>query len=287
MSVTSVVKMTKQPRGGFIPNKLMDKKEIEITEELNEYEKGEDIGSPVTIGLAIDYLSRLVYSKEKVEDVFDISIRGYELVHKKQPHIKEYNDLSDESIRQAYILSQYDSAVRAGFYDIIEKEPNRKVIEDIRTLTQRTLDFYESLDNVSFHPTFEDLTGEGSGGYTFKCSSGDGDFLSKDTLWDLKVSKTKPNKDHTLQVLLYFLMGKASGQKKYEDLTHIGIFNPKLNTKFTYQVDNLSQETLSKIYELCLQMPIVIDDKEFWEENNKYFKVIDEIKPNEKFLLSK
>lgn len=286
MSVTSVVKATKQPRGGFIPNKLMDKKDIKIAKELNVYEKGEDNGSPTVIGLSVDYLSRLIYSKEKVEDVFDISIRGYELVRKKQPHIKEYNDLSDESVRQAYILSQYDSAVRAGFYDIIEKEPSRKVIEDIRILTQRTLDFYGSLEGVSFHPTFEDLTGESSGGYTFKCNSGDGDFLSKDTLWDLKVSKTKPSKDHTLQVLLYFLMGKASGQEKYKNLTHVGIFNPKLNTKFTYRVDNLSQETLSKIYERCLQMPIVVDDKKFWEENNKYFKVIDEIKPNEDFLLS-
>lgn len=47
------------------------------------------------------------------------------------------------------------------------------------------------------------------GGYTDIVSSGDGDFLTKDTLWDFKVSKDKPKSAHTLQLLMYYIMGKG------------------------------------------------------------------------------
>lgn len=284
-SVTSVITIGKimgfQPYGGFIPAKAMDKEELETNRELNTYTKEEDKGLPTIIGLSVDYLSRLIYTEDSIEDVFYISIEGYKRIHNKNPKLKQYNDLSDESIIQAYMLSQYDSAVRAGYFDIEEKKPNQKVIEDVRLLTKRTLDFYNSLEDVSVNFTFGDPTGETRGGYTTYLSSGDGDFLSKDTLWDLKVTKSKPNKNHTLQVLLYFLMGKASGQEKFKDLTHIGIYNPKLNTKYTYKVDNLSRETLDKVYECYLQQPIVTDEEAFGEELEKYTKVLDSIKAKE------
>ena len=47
-------------------------------------------------------------------------------------------------------------------------------------------------------------TGKGSyGGYTYTFESGDGDFLTADTLLDFKVSKSKPTNKHNLQLLMY------------------------------------------------------------------------------------
>ncbi|MGT2637951.1 hypothetical protein ACVRWL_09295 [Streptococcus ratti] len=65
------------------------------------------------------------------------------------------------------------------------------------------------------------------GGYTDTITAGDGDFLTADTLWDFKVSKTKPTKDHTLQLLIYYLMGIQSVHPEFQSITKLGIYNPK------------------------------------------------------------
>ena len=57
--------------------------------------------------------------------------------------------------------------------------------------------------NFTFEPT----------GYTKIVNAGDGDFLTKDTLWDFKVSKSKIDRKQTLQILMYWIMGKHSGKK--------------------------------------------------------------------------
>ena len=79
--------------------------------------------------------------------------------------------------------------------------------------------------------TFEDA-------YTEKIDSGDGDFLTKDTMWDFKVSINEPTTKHTLQLLIYFLMGKQTGKRKFKALEKIGIFNPRLNHVYTYEYQN-------------------------------------------------
>ena len=38
------------------------------------------------------------------------------------------------------------------------------------------------------------------GGYTSTITVGDGDFMTQDGIWDIKVSKNPPTKEHTLQV---------------------------------------------------------------------------------------
>ena len=48
-------------------------------------------------------------------------------------------------------------------------------------------------------------TGGSYGGYTVTVETGDGDFLTDDTLWDFKVSKSKPTNKHTYIAVAYVL----------------------------------------------------------------------------------
>lgn len=91
-------------------------------------------------------------------------------------------------------------------------------------------------------------TGRGTyGGYTATVSSGDGDFLSEDTLWDFKVSKSKPTSQHTLQLLMYWIMGQHSGQDKFKNITRLGIFNPRLNTVYLLNMEDVSPEIIATV----------------------------------------
>ena len=65
-------------------------------------------------------------------------------------------------------------------------------------------------------------------GYTKTVDTGDGDFLTQDTLWDFKVSKAKPTNKHTLQLLMYWIMGQHSGKDEFKNISNLGIFNPRL-----------------------------------------------------------
>ena len=93
-------------------------------------------------------------------------------------------------------------------------------------------------------------TNHGScGGYTATVSSGDGDFLTEDTMWDFKVSKSAPTSKHTLQLLMYWVMGQHSGQDIYKKITKTGIFNPRLDKVYTYDMRNVSSEVIKTIEE--------------------------------------
>ena len=85
------------------------------------------------------------------------------------------------------------------------------------------------------------------GGYTAIVSSGDGDFLTNDTLWDFKVAKTKPNNKHTLQLLMYWIMGQHSGQEKYKNIKRLGIFNPRLNTVYLLNVKDIPENVIKTV----------------------------------------
>ena len=76
-----------------------------------------------------------------------------------------------------------------------------ETIENICIMVERSLCFFD-LYGPLVKDGFNFL-----GAYTDTIDKGDGDFLTKDTLWDFKVTKTAPNKDHTLQVLVYYISG--------------------------------------------------------------------------------
>jgi len=91
-----------------------------------------------------------------------------------------------------------------------------------------------------YEPTFE-------GGYTDTVEAGDGDFISKDTFWDFKVSKSHPTSKHTLQILMYYVMGLHSVHDHFKTISNLGFFNPRLNIAYICPVSKIPAETIMKI----------------------------------------
>lgn len=84
-------------------------------------------------------------------------------------------------------------------------------------------------------------------GYTSKVSSDDGDFLTEDTLWDFKVLKYNPNNKHTLQLLMYWIIGQHSYKEEFKNITKPWIFNPRLNKICSYGMKFVSPETIAEV----------------------------------------
>lgn len=241
-SVTQRIKTIKQPRGGYINPKAFEVTELNDGIELFE---NENIHSSI-MGLVVDYLTRYMIGAT-AKDAFSISLLGSDIIKERKKAenlLEDIKGLDDKSIINACKLSGYDVCFRAGIigYKPVDTiNPNSETIYNIRTMVNRGIKFFDqygpiTLDGFVF-----------VGGYTDIVSSGDGDFLTKDTLWDFKVSKDKPKSAHTLQLLMYYIMGKRSINKEFETVKNIGIFNPRLNVVYSLEINKIPQEIIDTV----------------------------------------
>lgn len=241
-SVTNRIKEIKQPKGGYVNPKELE--EIELKDEKN-LNVEENIHASI-VGMAVDYLSRLGMGNTK-EEAFKISLMGARTIQqssKANKLLDKIKGLDDESIIAACKLVGYDVCYRAGvsfFKPVEDINPDEKTIENIRIMVNRVYMFI-----IKYGPVIE----EGmtfAGGYTQTITSGDADFMTEDTLWDFKVSNDKPKSAHTLQLLVYYLLGINSNNYKYSKIKKLGIYNPRLNKVFIIEIDKISKEIIRNV----------------------------------------
>ena len=85
------------------------------------------------------------------------------------------------------------------------------------------------------------------GGYTETIAAGDGDFLTENIIWDFKTSKSAPNTKQSLQLLVYYLMGKHSCLSIFDLIEQLAIFNPRLNKLYLKNVSEIEPEILNLV----------------------------------------
>ncbi|MEY8345885.1 hypothetical protein [Niallia circulans] len=241
-SVMRRVKDTKQPRGGYIKPK--DFKVFELNDGKVLFDE-ENIHA-VLIGLAVEYLTRFTMGTS-LENTFRISLRGASNVKESsyaKELLNEIHGLDDKSIDSTCKLVGFDVAFRSGisgYKPVHTIQPDSSTISNIRIMVERSMTFINN-----YGPIVKDgFTFEG--GYTNIISSGDGDFLTRNTLWDFKVSKNEPTNKHTLQLLIYYLMGIHSIHDEFQEVDKIGIFNPKLNKVYILDIKDIPSETIVEV----------------------------------------
>lgn len=255
-SVTERIKDVKQPRGGYIkPSEL-------LSVDLNDGKKlseEENVHASV-IGMAVDYLTRFVMGTD-LEKAFQISLMGaisaktfgIKTAEKEaKAYLNNIKGIDDNSIINACKIVTFDVWFRNPSAAMLartaeETNPDQVTISNIRTMVERSVTFFKeygpiTVDGFTFEPK----------GYTKTVSSGDGDFLTADTLWDFKVSKAKPTNKHTLQLLMYWIMGQHSGKEEYKTITKLGIFNPRLNTVYLFDVNKVPSDVIAEIEETVI-----------------------------------
>lgn len=244
-SVTQRIAQVKQPRGGYVnPTKMLANISLGVQPPFDS--KAENV-SPGLVGIAVDYLTR-VMTGTQVKQAFKISFFGAGLMDQRdnaEALASRIKGLDDDSIVVACKLVGYDSAFRAGamaFRPIEDINPNEETVENVRAMVESGLKFFEEYGPV----THDGITFEG--GYTETVNTGDGDFMTADTLWDFKCSVKPPTSRHTLQVAMYWLMGLHSVHAEdYRSLKRLGFFNPRLGNVYTLNLADIPAETLHEI----------------------------------------
>lgn len=264
-SVTHRIKEIKQPRGGYLSPKHFSETIFPPSAELIPLD-GENI-SPALVGLAVDYLSRYV-AGASIMDAFRISLMGAKEVGEYdsasilalsiEALVESPNrELDDYAIRAACQLAGYDVAYRSGanaYRPIEDIHPNGTTIEHIREMVNRTMQFFDAYGPVvADGMTF-------TGGYTDTVPAGDADFMTANTLWDMKVSKNKPTSAHTLQLLMYWRLAAHCGQEAYAGIAKIGIFNPRLGGVWTYAIEDIPEETVEAVDNDVIRYGVTVDD---------------------------
>ena len=78
--------------------------------------------------------------------------------------------------------------------------------------------------------------------------AGEGDYITKDALVDFKTIRKKPNTIHTLQLLVYYLMGQRCVRKDlFKDIKKLVIFNPRKNCEYAIDLIDIPQDDMDAV----------------------------------------
>ena len=244
VSVTQRIKQVKQPRGGYLPGRRFEKIQLPIKQELH----AEENISPGLVGTVVDFLTRFALGSP-AEEAFATSLIGAERLgegekERSEKLLENITGLDDESIFHACKLAGYDVALRAGpmaYKPVQLIFADEETVGNIRILVERSLVFFEE-----FGPVTHNGIRFGLESLSKHITSGDGDFATKDTLWDFKVSKNPPTKEHTLQLLVYYLMGLQAFhlQDDFALLEYLAIYNPRLQIVYRLPLADIPDDVI-------------------------------------------
>lgn len=195
--------------------------------------------------MAVDYLSRYVRTGD-IEKAFDISLKGIVMCRDEGGMeigwqlLSRIDGLSDESIDAALRLTGFDVCYRsdpAQYRPVQDIDVDQASIANVRTMVERVSNFVDWFGPViDEEPIF-------SAGIVY----GDGDMVTANGIWDLKVLKDKPKPKHTLQILMYWRMGLCSKPIAYGRVRRIGIFNPRSNEVWFANCDEIDPDMIKVV----------------------------------------
>lgn len=262
-SVTERIAEIQQPYGGYLPLKMFERVAFDDGITLNA---SENVSYAVLVAGAVEYLTRFKFSSpeekfsKRIIDAFSVSLSGAAVAQEyygQKGAVDVFKKLMESMLCSKDISGVIINALKLVTFDVWYRNPSQGVpdlwevvnpdkatIENIITMLKRSASFFREQGGITASGfTFE------PDGYTLTVDKGDGDFLTADTLWDMKVYRpsTKIDKDCTLQVLMYWIMGQHSGQETFKPITRIGFFNPRRNMAYILEVSKIPAEVIREV----------------------------------------
>lgn len=245
VTITTLANNVKQPRGGYLPVKLFKETLYESENELFPDENG----SKSLIGTTVDNMTRVLLGA-KPKKVFEPASFGMMAIKDLNfDLIDEVTGLDDDSILAAYQLSFYEQIYRSGYIPSTDYElelPDEHTIENIREMVNRSSRYFQhqaKLVNVGNRLSVK---------YKEDNIYGDYDYLTDDSLIDMKVLSKKIANKYTLQIILYWILGMKSKKKLFSNVRYLKFYNPRLNVEYSFDLDELTPDILKPILDEVL-----------------------------------
>ena len=242
-TVTQRIKVIQQPTRGYIPVSALSVKQYRDNFSLN----GKENIPASNVGLVVDYLTRFRVTGN-VNEAFDISILGakilfhnYGMRNKFIECLELLESVKAGDISSAVQLTAYDDVYRAGIIDLPKLLPDEATIENIEIMVNRGDSFLKRFSEVKTGMTFES-------GYTDIVVNGDCDYLTDNSLIDFKVLRGNVTNNHTLQILMYYLMGLHSiNSSEFQKVKWLALFNPRKNVVYYINVRRIPEVVIKEV----------------------------------------
>lgn len=194
MAVTTRIRMVDQPPCGLLSLSLFD--HVPLADHMALHPRSMETVAPDLAGLYVDYMTRIAMGAPK-RTAFRIPLLGARLVGQgeyAESLLSRMVDFAFPSARAACLLLDFDAASRRGpqYWRPRRMVPDAATYFNLTRMVARSRVFLDEYGPV----VWEGFDFEG--GYTDRITSGSGDFLTGDTLWDFKVSGYPPNHRYTI-----------------------------------------------------------------------------------------
>ena len=201
------------------------------------------------VGTMVDYLTRAILLTDYAFDVANIQLKKdfdqglvspddlVKVVDEKERLKKiakatsEIDDLPDEVFKIARDVCAWEEAYRSGIYVKPETYPDKVTISHIREMLKRVEHFFEEYG----WPTRDAFIASTKN----NCLAGEGDYLLKDTLVDLKVSNAQSMQIYWVrQLLVYYTLGFYNHFND-EKINSLMIFNARTDTVYFVKIADI------------------------------------------------
>lgn len=250
ISITHFAKQAKAlPLDKIVKSK--DFTTVHLSEEAMIPLAGETI-TPSNVGTVVDYLTRYVLlADEQAFDLANIELKRYldrgaispadfmkvigeeEKIGRLTENIANVDDIPDEVFSLTLDVCSWEMAFRSGHYIKPRRYPDKTTIAHMKIMLKRIENFFNEY-GWPIRDAFVASTKN-------QCLVGDGDYLLKNTLVDLKVSnKTKMQPFWIRQLLLYYTLGFYNHLND-EKIDRLMIYNARTDMVFYIGVADIDK----------------------------------------------
>ena len=150
--------------------------------------------------------------------------------------VQRASGLSDDAIASVCRLSAYD------YNDLWGKpqEPSAETLSQIREMAERGARFLEKHGPKSANGFVF------GAGFTDDLAADPWVFTAGGTLWALKTSSSRLNKNDTLHILLHYLVGRHY-IPEIGAVKSIGVYNARLDTAYTMSIAGIPRKTMQSV----------------------------------------
>lgn len=155
--------------------------------------------------------------------------------------------LGDASIENANALLTFKSwffkpplgALYGTTAAMFDKAILSQAAENVRIFVKRSVEFFREHGPVVGAPVIVEAG----------AIRGIIDFLTADAIFDMKLYKGRILDDAAMQVLLYWIMGKHSGNELFRGITKLGLFNPRTNRGYILPLSRVRFSVIAELEE--------------------------------------